>query len=184
MNIKQLKKFSPILLSLAIALTLLLVVTFGTAEVAYAAESVLPTETSYVCQLTAQDNVYQYSTIKDAIDILTADTDGNYERNIQLLTNRKESIEIPAGLAVTLNLGGNTLTNEDGKHTIVNKGSLTIVSESAGTVDNVSHGKAALVNEGTVILDGGRYTRSAEAGSFEPYSANDTATMCLKTRAQ
>ncbi len=78
------------------------------------------------------------------------------------------SIEIPANAEVTLDLYGHKLTNEDGKHTITNKGTLTIIDSSAekdGVVDNVSHGKGALVNNGTVTLKSGKLTRSAEAGT-------------------
>lgn len=62
-------------------------------------------------------------------------------------------------------MNGHTLTNTDGRHTIENHGTLTI--EGNGTVDNISHGHAAIYNypEGTVTLNGGTYTRSKEAGS-------------------
>lgn len=40
---------------------------------------------------------------------------------------------------------------------------MTIVGD--GVVDNVSHGKGALVNKGTANLEGGHFTRSAEAGT-------------------
>lgn len=56
------------------------------------------------------------------------------------------SIEIPAGVTVALDLNGKTLTNEAGKHTITNNGTLTV--KGGGTVDNVSHAKGALVNKG------------------------------------
>ena len=78
-----------------------------------------------------------------------------------------ESITIPAGLEVTINLNGKRITNEGGQHTITNNGTLTIIdgSEShTGTVDNITHGKGAVVNLGTFILESGKLTRSAEAG--------------------
>ena len=74
------------------------------------------------------------------------------------------SVTVPAGRAVTLNLNGHKLTNDPDKHTIVNKGTLTITGE--GTVDNVSHGHAALYNDGgDATIAGGTFTRSAEAGT-------------------
>lgn len=75
------------------------------------------------------------------------------------------TIVIEKNQVLTLNLNGHTLTNTDGRHTIENHGTLTI--EGNGTVDNISHGHAAIYNypEGTVILNGGTYTRSKEAGS-------------------
>ena len=71
---------------------------------------------------------------------------------------------------VTINLNGFTITNDPssegtGDTFTVNPGSsLTIAGE--GTVDNTSHGKAAIYNNGTVILNGGTYTRSAENSRY------------------
>lgn len=71
---------------------------------------------------------------------------------------------------VTINLNGFTITNDPssegtGDTFTVNPGSsLTIAGE--GTVDNTSHGKAAIYNNGTVTLNGGTYTRSAENSSY------------------
>ena len=79
---------------------------------------------------------------------------------IKLGANITASITIAAGKDVTLNLNGHTLTNTDGQHTITNKGTLTITG--TGTVDNVSHARAAIVNNGTATLNGGTYTRSKE----------------------
>ena len=76
------------------------------------------------------------------------------------------SITIPAGTTVTLNLNGYKLTNEAGKDTITVKatGNLTITGN--GTVDNVTHGKAALRIEenGKATLNGGYFNRSKENG--------------------
>ena len=74
---------------------------------------------------------------------------------------------------VTINLNGFTITNDPsaestGDTFTVNLGSnLTISGE--GTVDNTSHGKAAIYNNGTVTLNGGTYTRSAENSSDNSY---------------
>lgn len=74
------------------------------------------------------------------------------------------SVTVPAGRTVTLDLNGHTLTNDPDKHTITNNGTLTITGE--GTVDNVSHGRAALYNDGgDATIAGGTFTRSAEAGT-------------------
>ena len=72
------------------------------------------------------------------------------------------SITIAAGKDVTLDLNGHKLTNTDGQHTITNNGTLTITATNGGTVDNVTHGHAAIVNNGTATLNGGTYTRSKE----------------------
>ena len=81
---------------------------------------------------------------------------------VELGESATQSTTIPADATVALDLNGKTLTNEDGKHTIINNGTLTITGE--GTVDNVSHGKGALVNYGTAVLNGGIFKRSAETG--------------------
>ena len=83
-------------------------------------------------------------------------TDG---AKITLAEDATGQVVIPADKTITLDLGGHKLTNVK-EHTIVNNGTLTITG--TGTVDNVTHGKAALVNYGTAILDGGNFTRSKE----------------------
>ncbi len=80
-----------------------------------------------------------------------------------------ESVTIPQGKTFTLNLGGYTLTNETNKHTITVEKGATLTIEGTGTVDNVSHGRGALVNLGTTTLNGGMFTRSKEAGKYSPY---------------
>ncbi|WP_417231286.1 hypothetical protein, partial [Thermophilibacter sp.] len=90
------------------------------------------------------------------------------ETNVVLERNLTESVTIPEGKDVTLDLAGHTLTNADGEHTVtVTKGGTLTVTDSsadkAGVIDNVSHGKGALVNYGTVTVEGGTLTRSKEA---------------------
>lgn len=82
--------------------------------------------------------------------------------DITLGADIEASIEIPAGVTITLDLNGKTLTNEAGNHTITNEGTLTIKGD--GTVDNVSHARGALVNKGTATINGGTFTRSQEKG--------------------
>ena len=103
------------------------------------------------------------------------------DTTITLTENVTESITIPKDKTVTLNLNGNTLTNEANKDTITVAlgGALTI--EGPGTVDNVSHGRAAVYNNGTVTINGGTYTRSKEAGTGkDPNSDNGNSwyTIC------
>lgn len=82
---------------------------------------------------------------------------------ITLNDNYTEDITIPADKVITLNLNGNKLTNVQSDTITVTKGAkLTI--EGAGTVDNVTHGMAAIYNNGTTTLNGGTYTRSLETG--------------------
>lgn len=69
---------------------------------------------------------------------------------------------ISATQAVTINLNGYKITNKSKDTFTVNKGS-TLTIYGNGTVDNVTHQKACIYNNGTVILNGGTYIRSKEA---------------------
>lgn len=94
--------------------------------------------------------------------------------DITLGADIEASIEIPAGVTVTLDLNGKTLTNEAGKHTITNEGTLTIKGD--GTVDNVSHARAAVYNKqgATATLSGGKFTRSKETGKSDSVSGGNS----------
>lgn len=78
-------------------------------------------------------------------------------------------VNVPAGVTATLDLGGKTLTNKADEHTIIVENGATLTITGNGIVDNVSHGKAAIYNEGEVTLNGGTFERSAEKGSYSPY---------------
>lgn len=70
---------------------------------------------------------------------------------------------ISATSEVIINLNGHKITNKSGDTFTVNQNSKLTISGS-GTVDNVTHQKACIYNNGTVILNGGTYTRSKENG--------------------
>lgn len=115
----------------------------------------------------AQIGDQYYSSLKTAIEAVSGAA-----TEVKLLNNTTESITIPKGKNITLDLNGYTLRNVEGKHTIENYGTLTITDSSTaktGKVDNVSNTKAALINyEGaTATLNGGTFDRSKEAGSKE-----------------
>ena len=99
-----------------------------------------------------------YGTLQEAID--EAQTSGK----VTLLKDTQENITIPAGKSIELVLNAN-LTNQS-DHTIVVKNGATLTISGSGTVDNVTHQRAAIHNEvgGTVFLNGGTYTRSKENG--------------------
>ena len=78
-------------------------------------------------------------------------------------------VNVPAGVTATLDLGGKTLTNKADEHTIIVENGATLTITGNGIVDNVSHGKGALVNSGEVTLNGGTFKRSAEKGTYSPY---------------
>ncbi len=139
----------------------------------YCADGYIPTknadgtygvkEGSYVAKI---GSTY-YESLADAV----AKANKN-SKAVTLVANVTGSIEIVSTKTCTIDLNGFTLTNTEGEHTIVNNGTLTIKDSSTaqtGTVDNVTHGCGALVNNGTVILSGGTFERSAEKGTLEPY---------------
>ena len=78
-------------------------------------------------------------------------------------------VNVPAGVTATLDLGGKTLTNKADEHTIIVENGATLTITGNGIVDNVSHGKAAIYNEGEVTLNGGTFERSAEKGTYSSY---------------
>ena len=93
---------------------------------------------------------------------------------IKLGANITASITIASGKTITLDLNGHKLTNEAEKHTITNNGTLTIIG--TGTVDNVSHQRAAVLNneEGIAVLNGGSFTRSKENGQSKEDSGGNS----------
>lgn len=78
-------------------------------------------------------------------------------------------VNVPAGVTATLDLGGKTLTNKADEHTIIVENGATLTITGNGIVDNVSHGKGAIVNSGEVTLNGGTFKRSAEKGTYSSY---------------
>lgn len=110
----------------------------------------------------------KYETLQAAVNAATTENS-----TVTLLKNVTEDITIPTGVTAMLDLSGKTLTNKAGKHTItVENGGKLNISDSVGTgvVDNTSHGKAAIYNKGEVTLNGGTFERSAEKGTYSPYS--------------
>lgn len=96
-----------------------------------------------------------YKTLQAAVDV--------NNNKVTMLADATEDVTIPAGKTITLDLNGKKLTNVSGDTiTIANGASLTITGE--GTVDNITHQKAAIYNNGTTVLNGGYYYRSKETG--------------------
>ena len=99
-----------------------------------------------------------YTTLAAAINAA-----GN-DDTVTLLKDVTENVTIPAGKTITLDLNGKKLTNANGEDTITVALGASLTVTGSGTVDNVTHGKADIYNNGTVILNGGSYTRSQEKG--------------------
>ena len=152
------RKFLSILLTLAMALTLLPV-----SAMAEETPVEAPAETKV-----AKVGNDEYETLQAAVNATTTENS-----TVTLLKDVTEDITIPTGVTAMLDLSGKTLTNKAGKHTItVENGGKLNISDSVGTgvVDNTSHGKAAIYNKGEVTLNGGTFERSAEKGTYSPYS--------------
>ena len=163
------RKFLSILLTLAIALTLL-----PTAAMAEGA--------SYDCEGGTDchhkvakinddprydDVVAHFDTLEEAIRLGQMETPPTFK----LLDDLTEDVVVPAGKNIYLDLNGHKLTNASGHTITVEKGGKLNISDSVGTgvVDNTSHGKGAIVNSGEVTLNGGTFKRSAEKGTYSPY---------------
>lgn len=101
---------------------------------------------------------------------------GTTATTITLEADVVADITIPAGADITINLGGHKITNSTGDtFTVTLGGKLTITGE--GTVDNVTHGKAAIFNNGTCVLSGGTYDRSEEKGIKNNSNGNSWYTI-------
>lgn len=120
---------------------------------------------------------HNYATLSAAVEAADNET-------VTLLKDSVEAITIPADKTITLDLNGHKIVNSSTaqdktvddnlrKHTITNNGTLTIMdSVGTGVVDNVSHGRAALYNAGTISeIKGGKFTRSVD-NSTDASSAN------------
>lgn len=121
------------------------------APVAFAADGVEPTDG------TGSSEATPAKTLQKQID------EAKNGATITLNDNYTEDITIPAGKDIILNLNDKTLTNSAGDTITVALGA-TLTIEGKGTVDNVTHGMAAIYNNGTTTLNGGTYTRSLETG--------------------
>ena len=110
--------------------------------------------------------------VKSIIELNTAITDaGETETTIKLAADITGDVGIPEDANITIDLNGKKITNSVG-HTIMNNGTLTIKGE--GTVDNITHGKAALYNKGTVTLNGGTFDRTQENGQSDSSSGGNS----------
>ena len=121
----------------------------------------------------AEDNVLMQAEITNKQLTLDNSYDG---KTVVLGENIIADIVVNADVTVIIDLAGKTLTNSS-DHTITNRGNLTIMDTvGSGVVDNVTHAKSAIHNaaSGTVVLNGGSYTRSAETGQNAEVSGKNS----------
>lgn len=128
-------------------------------------------------EASAKENVFYVDETKENATLSDAlKNAGTTESTIILKNNVTGDFTIEEEQNITLDLNGYTITNTS-NHTITNNGKLTIKDsseEKTGTIDNVTHGKAAIQNEpnATIVLDGGTYTRSQEKGQNSSAGSN------------
>lgn len=143
-------------------------------------------------EASAKENVFYvdetqgngYATLSDALT-----NAGTTESTIVLKNDVTGDFTIAEDQNITLDLNGYTITNTS-NHTITNNGKLTIKDSSegkTGTIDNVTHGKATVWNNGTTTLEGGNFIRSQEAsidadhnGGNSYYTLLNHGTMIVK----
>lgn len=100
----------------------------------------------------------------------------NEETTITLSNDIEGDFTVAENKNIVLDLNGFKITNKSG-HTITNNGTLTIKDSSGGktgTIDNVTHARAAVWNNGIAVLEGGTYTRSLENGQSKEDSGNNS----------
>lgn len=108
----------------------------------------------------------------DSVDKLNAAIEAaEAGETIKLDANITGDVVVPESVNITIDLNGKKIINSVG-HTIMNNGTLTI--EGEGTVDNITHGKAALYNKGTVTLNGGTFDRTQENGQSDSSSGGNS----------
>lgn len=121
---------------------------------------------------TAPDTPAENEGVKTIDELSAAITAaGETETTIKLAADITGDVVVPESVNITIDLNGKKITNSVG-HTIMNNGTLTI--EGEGTVDNITHGKAALYNKGTVTLNGGTFDRTQENGRSDSSSGGNS----------
>lgn len=144
------RKLLSILLTLCLALSLL-----PTAALAEGEGAPAPAEVPAAAGIVLPEAVDGVITLENGTYVMSEDTTA--------------TIKVPNGKNATLDLNGKTLTNKTGEHTIIVENGATLTITGNGIVDNVSHGKGAIVNSGEVTLNGGTFKRSAEKGTYSLY---------------
>ena len=111
--------------------------------------------TSDVSKLGTVYNGAVYETVNDILE-------NNETVELAVDKDITESIIVPAGKTLNLNLNNHVITNAAGEDTLVNNGTMTISGD--GTIDNTETNKAALTNNGTLTILGGTISRSQDTG--------------------
>lgn len=100
----------------------------------------------------AQIGNKNYSSLKTAIEDVS-----NAATEVKLLNNTTESITIPAGKNITLDLNGKNITS-DKESAIINKGTLTVKGAGNVSASGDSHAAVANFPDAMANLNGGTYS--------------------------
>ena len=122
------------------------------------------------------DSMPQAETLQSKIDASASGTTINLDKDYA------ESITIANNKTITLNLNGHKITNTNGQNTITvaSGATLNVIDtdrQLKGSVDNTSHGKAALYNNGTTVISAGKWMRSQEVGTTTSSNGNSYYTI-------
>ena len=163
------KKFLSIIVAAAMVMSLLPMSALASEQ----------TETGVVSKTGADGSATTYTSISAAL----ANEQPASSISLTLTGDLEEDVTIPAGMTVTLDLAGHKITNVSSDTITVEIGATLTINDSSttktGTVDNTTHAKGAIFNNGTVVLNGGTYDRSKEAGSSATNNGgNSWYTIC------
>ena len=135
------------------------------------------TSTTPVDEQSTETTLKSTETVGTAEELTNAlkNAKNDEETTITLSNNIEGDFTVAKSKNIVLDLNGYTIKNTS-DHTITNNGTLTIKdsSEKTGTIDNVTHARAAVWNNGIAILEGGTYTRSLENGKDEGDSGGNS----------
>lgn len=119
-----------------------------------------------------------YMSLQSAIDAAV----NGPAATVSLVGNTTESVTIPAGADITLDLAeGATLTGTSSEHAIINNGTLTVTGK--GTVNAMASSKGAVENFGIANLKGAKFTRKVNSTGGNWYVLDNQGTMNISDTA-
>lgn len=128
---------------------------------------------SFVLVVTPDADAYEGSDVVAIGDAGFASLSAALEKaengaTIKLIGDVTEDVVIPSGKNIVLDLNGFKLTNSSSDTILVQLGATITIKDTSegqsGKVDCITHGKAALFNNGNVTIESGTFDRSLENG--------------------
>ncbi len=109
-------------------------------------------------------NFAMLSMVVFPLAVSAKDIDKNV-KEFTLTEDLKEGIVVKDGANATLDLAGFSVTNNGKEHTIYVEKGATLTIKGNGNVINDATGYASLINDGTVVVNGGNFKRNDAAGT-------------------